>query len=120
MKDGGIKVCDGVLDEQLFGALITDLHRLNEKKEKTVHRALLGELAATTHTADVAVTVEQSAQRPSASRATGVAIVPTVSHDEAVSGELVALNRRAAARDHTPSTQHHSTPGALPRTSRQV
>jgi hypothetical protein len=31
--------CDGVLDEQLFDALVTDLHRRNEKKEKTVHRA---------------------------------------------------------------------------------
>ena len=51
---GGIKVCDGVLDEQLFDALVTNLPRRNEKKEKTVRRALLSELAAVTHIADVA------------------------------------------------------------------
>ena len=66
---GGIRVCGGVLDEQLLDALVTDLHRSrrNEKKEKTVHRALLSELAAAAHTADVTVTAEQSAQHPSAS-----------------------------------------------------
>ena len=58
VKSGDIKVCDGVLGEQLFDALVTDLHQRNEKKEKTVHRALLGELAAVTHIADVAVAVE--------------------------------------------------------------
>ena len=70
VKGGGIKVCDGVLDEQLFDALVTNLHRRNEKKEKTVRRALLSELAAVTHIADVAVAVEQSAQRSSASHDT--------------------------------------------------
>ena len=30
VKGGGIKVCDGVLDEHLFGALVADLHRRNE------------------------------------------------------------------------------------------
>ena len=28
-KGGGIKVCDGVLDEHLFDALVTDLHPRN-------------------------------------------------------------------------------------------
>ena len=79
VKGGGIKVCDGVLGEQLFDALVTDLHRGNEKTETTIHRALLSELAAVTHIANVAVAVEQSAQRFSASRVTGVAIVPAPS-----------------------------------------
>ena len=79
----GIKVCDGVLCEQLFDALVTDLHRRNEKTEKTGYRALLSELAAAAHIADVAVAVNQSAQRSSASHATGVAISPAVSRDEA-------------------------------------
>ena len=84
VKGCGTKVCGGVLGRQLFDALVADLHRRNEKKEKTVHRALLSELAAVTHIADVAVAVEQSAQRSSVSRVTGVAIVPAVSRDEAV------------------------------------
>ena len=84
MKGGGTKVCGGVLCEQLFDTLVIHLHRRNEKKEKRVHRALQSELAAATHIADVAAAVEQSAERSSASRATGVAIVPAVSHDEAV------------------------------------
>ena len=63
VKGGGIKVCDGVLGEQLFDALVTDLHRGNEKTETTIHSALLSELAAVTHIANVAVAVEQSAQR---------------------------------------------------------
>jgi hypothetical protein len=79
---------------------------------------------AVTHIADVTVAVEQSALRSSASRVTGVAIVPAVSRDEAVSDELVTLNRRAAARDHIPSTQHPAPPplahSALPKTLRQA
>ena len=106
VKGGDIKVCNGVLDEQPFDALVTNLHRRNEKKEKTVHRALLSELAATTRIADMAVSAEQSVQCSSASRDTGVAIFPAVSRDEATPDELVTFNRRAAARDHTPSTQH--------------
>ena len=84
VKGGGIRVCDGVFDEQLFDVLATDLHRRNEKKGKTVHRALLIGLVAATHIADVAVAVEQSAQRSSASHVAGVAIFPAVSRDEAV------------------------------------
>ena len=84
VKGGGIKVCDGVPGEQLFDALVTDLHRRNEKKEKTPHHALLSELAAATHITDVAVTAEQSAQRSLAPHFTGVAIFPAVSRGEAV------------------------------------
>ena len=51
-------------------AIATNLHRGNKPTEKTVHRALLSELAAVTHIADVAVAVEQSAQRSSASHDT--------------------------------------------------
>ena len=83
-KGDGIKVCGGMLDEQLFDTLVTDLHRRNEKKENTVHRALLSELAAATHIADVAITAEQSAQRSLAPHFTGVAIFPAVSRGEAV------------------------------------
>ena len=86
MKGGSIKVCDSVLGDQPFGALVTDLYRRNEKKENTVHRALLSELAAATHIADIAVALEQSAQRSSASHFTGVTIFPAFSRDEAVFG----------------------------------
>ena len=45
VKGGGTQVCGGVLDEQLFDTLVTDLDWRNEKKGKAVHRAL----AETTH-----------------------------------------------------------------------
>ena len=83
VKSGDIKVCDGVLDEQLSDTLVTDIHRRNEKREKAVHRALLNALAAATHIADVAVAVEQSAQCSPASHVTGVGDI-SVSRDEAV------------------------------------
>ena len=42
MKGGSIKVCDGVLDEHLFDALVTDLHRRNAPMDGSDHCATGG------------------------------------------------------------------------------
>ena len=42
VKGGGIKVCGGVLDEHLFDALVTDLHRRNTLENCSDHCATGG------------------------------------------------------------------------------
>ena len=63
MKGGGVKVCRGMFDADLFDAPVLD--RRSAKKCHLFHRALLSEPAAATHISDIAVAAEQSARADS-------------------------------------------------------